>query len=305
MAEAVHRREVGRQLASMSGVELDSIAPQDARLWVARGQALQALAAGDMDAALRNMGLVSSRLMDREEAWEIASNAVAVCIAAGWTRDMLVSSTEGGRAPCGRGYHLFCSGAIAACYFPMVCITDMNGRGNHFHIAHDLLNERDSGPYAIRSPTVPQQLRCSGDRRWLRPRPPQAADLHASAPGNRSARAPAWPRQWRLDGSAVLALHALGRGESSAVADAGRYPAIEAVTGPTAAAAAGPTGPLRMTAQLFPREPRRMKQPAKDMLCEQLAAAADRTIEQAEEIQRLRDAANQATEQLRAALATN
>lgn len=60
-----------------------------------------------------------------------------------------------------------------------------------------------------------------------------------------------------------------------------------------------------MTAQLFPREPRRMKQPAKDMLCEQLAAAADRTIEQAEEIQRLRDAANQATEQLRAALATN
>jgi len=71
---------------------------------------------------------------------------------------MLDSSTVGGRAPCGRGYYLFCSGAIAVCYFPMVCITDMNGRGYHFHIAHDLLNERDPSPYAIRRPTVPQQL---------------------------------------------------------------------------------------------------------------------------------------------------
>ncbi|CRQ56909.1 hypothetical protein PAERUG_E15_London_28_01_14_04153 [Pseudomonas aeruginosa] len=60
-----------------------------------------------------------------------------------------------------------------------------------------------------------------------------------------------------------------------------------------------------MTAQLFPREPRRMKQPAKDVLREQLVVAANRIIEQAEEIQRLRDAATQATEQLRAALATN
>lgn len=154
----VSHREVGLQLASMSGVELDSIAPQDARLWEARGQALQALATGDMVAALRIVGLVSSRVMDREEAWEIASNAVAVRIAAGWTRDMLVSSTEGGRAPCGGGYYLFCSGAIAVYYFPMVCISDMNGRGYHFHIAQDLLNERDPSPCAIHLPVVPQQL---------------------------------------------------------------------------------------------------------------------------------------------------
>ncbi|WP_181453262.1 hypothetical protein [Stenotrophomonas maltophilia] len=158
LTAAMEDRQVGRQLASMSGIELDSIAPQDARLWDARGQALQALATGDMDAALRTMGLVSTRTMDRDEAWEIASNAVAVRVAAGWTRDMLDSSTESGRAPCGRGYYLFCSGAIAVCYFPMVCITDMNGRGYHFHIAQDLLNERDPSPYAIRRPTVPQQL---------------------------------------------------------------------------------------------------------------------------------------------------
>lgn len=158
LTAAIDDREIGRQLATMSGIKLDSIAPQDARLWEARGQALQQLAAGDMDAALRTMGLVSSRIMDRDEAWEIASNAIAVRIAAGWTRDMLVSSTETGAAPCGRGYYLFCSGAIAVCYFPMVCITDMNGRGYHFHIAHDLLNERDPIPHAIPRPIVPQQL---------------------------------------------------------------------------------------------------------------------------------------------------
>lgn len=158
LTAAMVHDEVGRQLARMSGVELDSIAPQDARMWEARGQALQALATGDMDAALRTMGMVSPRIMDRDEACEIASNAVAVRIAADWTRDMLDTCTEGGRAPCGRGYYLFCSGAIAVCYFPMVCITDMNGRGYHFHIAQDLLNERDPSPYAMRSPTVPQQL---------------------------------------------------------------------------------------------------------------------------------------------------
>ncbi|HDX0803396.1 TPA: hypothetical protein RNT03_001557 [Stenotrophomonas maltophilia] len=158
LTAAMVHREVGRQLASMSGVELDSIAPQDARLWEARGQALQALATGDMDAALRTMGMVSSRIMDRDEAWEIASNAIAVRIAARWTPEMLDSCTEAGRAPCGRGYYLFCSGAIAVCYFPMVCITDMNGRGYHFHIAQDLLDVRDPSPYAIRHPIVPQQL---------------------------------------------------------------------------------------------------------------------------------------------------
>lgn len=158
LTASIDHREVGRQLARISGVELDSITSQDARLWEARGQALQALATGDMEAALRTMGMVSSRIMDREEAWEIASNAVAVRIAAGWTRDMLDSSTEPGRAPCGRGYYLFCSGAIAVCYFPMVCITDMNGRGYHFHIAQDLLNERDSTPRASRLTAVPKQL---------------------------------------------------------------------------------------------------------------------------------------------------
>jgi hypothetical protein len=158
LTAAIDHREVGRQLACMSGVDLDSIAPHDARLWEARVQALQALATGDMDAALRTMGMVSPRIMDRDEAWSIASDAVAVRIAAGWTRDMLVSSTEGGRAPCGRGYYLFCSGAIAVCYFPLVCITDMNGRGYHFDIARDLLNEREPSPYAICRPIVPQQL---------------------------------------------------------------------------------------------------------------------------------------------------
>ncbi|HEL3813571.1 TPA: hypothetical protein UMY79_004355 [Stenotrophomonas maltophilia] len=151
-------REVGYVLASLSGVDLANASEANIRAWEARGHALQALAAGDMDAALRTMGLVSSRIMDRDEAWEIASNAVAVRIATGWTRGMLVSCTEGGRAQCGRGYYLFCSGAIAVCYFPMVCITDMNGRGYHFHIAHDLLNERDPGACEIRSPIVPQQL---------------------------------------------------------------------------------------------------------------------------------------------------
>lgn len=158
LSAAIDHREVGRQLARISGVELDSITHQDARLWEARSQALQALAKGEMDAALRTMGLVSSRIMDREEAWEIASAAVAVRVAAGWTRDMLVSSTESGRAPCGRGYYLFCCGAIAICYFPMFRITDMNGRGYHFHIAQDLLNERDPSPYDMRRPAVPQQL---------------------------------------------------------------------------------------------------------------------------------------------------
>ncbi len=158
LTAAIDHREVGRQLASMSGVELDSITSQDARLWAARGEALQVLAAGDMDAALRTMGMASSRIMDRDEAWEIASTAVAVRIAAGWTREMLDSCTEAGRAPCGRGYYLFGSGAIAVCYFPMVCITDMNGRGYHFHIAQDLLDVRDPIPYAIRHAIVPQQL---------------------------------------------------------------------------------------------------------------------------------------------------
>lgn len=60
-----------------------------------------------------------------------------------------------------------------------------------------------------------------------------------------------------------------------------------------------------MSAQLFPRPPRRMKQPAKDLLREQLATAADELIRLRAENLRLRDTAHQTAEQLRAALATN
>lgn len=60
-----------------------------------------------------------------------------------------------------------------------------------------------------------------------------------------------------------------------------------------------------MNPQLFPRPPRRMKQPAKDTLRDQLVLAADEVIRLRAENQRLRDAAHQATEQLRAAVATN
>lgn len=60
-----------------------------------------------------------------------------------------------------------------------------------------------------------------------------------------------------------------------------------------------------MNAQLFPREPRRMKQPAKDVLREQLVVAADEVISLRAELLRLRGQIHQATEQLRAALATD
>ncbi len=55
MAEAIDHREVGRQLASMSGVELDSARPAIVRTWEARGLALQALARGDMAEAQKVM----------------------------------------------------------------------------------------------------------------------------------------------------------------------------------------------------------------------------------------------------------
>lgn len=60
-----------------------------------------------------------------------------------------------------------------------------------------------------------------------------------------------------------------------------------------------------MKPQLFPREPRRMKQPAKDVLREQLVVAADEVIRLRAEVLRQRGQMNRATEQLRAALATN
>ncbi|HDS1648696.1 TPA: hypothetical protein QEL68_000380 [Stenotrophomonas maltophilia] len=60
-----------------------------------------------------------------------------------------------------------------------------------------------------------------------------------------------------------------------------------------------------MNTQLFPREPRRMKQPAKDVLREQLVVAADEVIRLRAEVLRLRGEMIRATEQLRAALATN
>lgn len=55
MAEAIDHREVGRQLASMSGVEFDSARPAIVRTWEARGLALQALARGDMAEAQKVM----------------------------------------------------------------------------------------------------------------------------------------------------------------------------------------------------------------------------------------------------------
>lgn len=55
MAEAIDHREVGRQLASMSGVDLDSARPATVRTWEARSLALQALAHGDMAEALKVM----------------------------------------------------------------------------------------------------------------------------------------------------------------------------------------------------------------------------------------------------------
>ncbi len=60
-----------------------------------------------------------------------------------------------------------------------------------------------------------------------------------------------------------------------------------------------------MNPQLFPRQPRRMKQPAKDMLREQLVLAADEVMRLRAENLALREAAHQAAEQLRAAVATN
>ncbi|PZS70576.1 hypothetical protein A7X76_10205 [Stenotrophomonas maltophilia] len=47
MAEAIDHREVGRQLASIEGVNLESASPATLRLWDARGLALMALARGD------------------------------------------------------------------------------------------------------------------------------------------------------------------------------------------------------------------------------------------------------------------
>ncbi|WP_312318889.1 hypothetical protein [Stenotrophomonas sp.] len=58
-----------------------------------------------------------------------------------------------------------------------------------------------------------------------------------------------------------------------------------------------------MNPQLFPRQPRRMRQPAKEVLRDQLATAADEVIRLRAENQRLRDAAHSTAEQLRAALA--
>lgn len=60
-----------------------------------------------------------------------------------------------------------------------------------------------------------------------------------------------------------------------------------------------------MTPQLFPREPRRMKQPRKDALREQLVIAAQRIEQLAGENLALREAIDTSTEHLRAAVAAN
>lgn len=51
--DAIQR--TGHDLASMSGVDLSSAGPATVRAWQARGLALQHLAAGDMDEALKVM----------------------------------------------------------------------------------------------------------------------------------------------------------------------------------------------------------------------------------------------------------
>lgn len=48
-------RDTGRELASMSGVDLVRARPATVRMWEARGLALQALARGDMTEAEKIM----------------------------------------------------------------------------------------------------------------------------------------------------------------------------------------------------------------------------------------------------------
>ncbi|MBA0420371.1 hypothetical protein D7Y22_05240 [Stenotrophomonas maltophilia] len=55
LTAVIDHREVDRQLASMSGVELNSARPAVVRTWEARGLALQALARGDMAEAHKVM----------------------------------------------------------------------------------------------------------------------------------------------------------------------------------------------------------------------------------------------------------
>ncbi|NED64231.1 hypothetical protein G3I15_25170 [Streptomyces sp. SID10244] len=47
MGEPIDHREIGRQLASLEGVNLASASLRTCRLWEARGLALMALARGD------------------------------------------------------------------------------------------------------------------------------------------------------------------------------------------------------------------------------------------------------------------
>ncbi|MBN4938924.1 hypothetical protein JY409_12845 [Stenotrophomonas maltophilia] len=61
MAEAIDHREVGRQLASMSGVDLSEARPATVRAWEARGLALIELSRGDRAEAERIMVPVSKR----------------------------------------------------------------------------------------------------------------------------------------------------------------------------------------------------------------------------------------------------
>ncbi len=56
MAEPIHdHRITGRELASLSGVDIERARPATARMWEARGLALQALARGDMAEAEKIM----------------------------------------------------------------------------------------------------------------------------------------------------------------------------------------------------------------------------------------------------------
>lgn len=77
-------------------------------------------------------------VIDPDLAHEIAEAIVSRRLASGWSRQTILSSSEGGPSVCGRAFYLMRGGVIAVALFPMVQISDMNGRGNWYSI-RDLL----------------------------------------------------------------------------------------------------------------------------------------------------------------------
>ncbi|MNB70721.1 hypothetical protein D3C81_315080 [compost metagenome] len=256
------------------------------------------------------------RVMHREIGMDLAERVVLDLLESGWSRQSLRKHEAAGPTPCGTAFYLVRDGGIAVAYFPIAEFTDANGRGLFFPIrdffppvqksAHGEVDSLE--PFEVGDQVLSMDRDLEGswnyedEVRAVRPHPGHHTQFggrdyyqvkikdRVGGSGGCHDLVPIAGRPWQM------------RGEGECLIRIRPAPLAVAATRP---ALPGPTGPVCMTAQLFPYEPRRMKQPAKDVLREQLAVAADRIIEQAEEIQRLRDAANQATEQLRAALATN